>query len=216
MPKSSGPKWRAAIRGCRLCHDKTPPLIFSENERIAKPLFHEDGNLKSPVLFVVEAPNWTDTFDPDKGRMTIGEYTDPSGQFFDDRLEENLKLSPCEILCTNSVLCLPARVKGKYPVMALQKRLCSPHLRSLIENVNPKVVVPQGGVALEALKLIEQHSLVLKDAVAKRHDWFGRILFPLYHPGALSSVARSRDKQVEDFQKLKTLLDSLLPCEDNA
>ena len=68
--------------------------------------------------------------------------TDPSGRFFHERLVEDLGLQPEDVLVTNSVLSLPARSGGKHPARAQQRRLCR-----MIEEVDPRVVVPQGGAA---------------------------------------------------------------------
>ena len=41
---------------------------------------------------------------------------------------------------------------------------------------NPKIVVTLGGAALDAVKLVERHSLKLKTDVARPFNWFGRVL----------------------------------------
>lgn len=204
---SREPSWRAAIRTCRLCIDTTPPLIYVGVEGTAAPLFHEEGNTNAEVLFVVEAPNYDDTFELSKRRLTVDPDTDPSGRFFYQRLVDDLGLRPEDVMVTNSVLCLPAKARGKYPVRAQQRKTCSPHLRTMIEKVDPKIVVPLGTAALEALKLVEPHPFTLGSCVAQPHAWFGRVLFPLYHPSNLGRVSRNTAQQIEDYQALRKLLD---------
>jgi uracil-DNA glycosylase family 4 len=205
----SEPQWRLKLRGCRRCHTLADPLVFIDEagDRIARPLFHEGGNLESDILFVFEAPNYSDTFDPDKGRMTTGEAADPTDRFFTDCLSNEVGIEPEQTMVVNSVLCLPARVDGRYPVCAEQRRHCSPNLRSAIENVDPRVVVTMGGAALEALKLIEHHRLELGGAAARPHEWFGRAFFPLYHPSNLGRVTRSADEQRADYEALRRFME---------
>lgn len=201
-------QWRAAMRSCRLCLDTDPPLSYTGSEGSAMPLFHEEGNLDADVLFVMEAPNRDDTFDPLKGRLTLQPDTDPSGRFFHERLVMDLGLQPEDVMVTNAVLCLPAGANGKYPVLSQQRRLCAPNLHTMIEHVDPRVVVPLGGAALTALRLVEQHKLTLRGSVAKPHSWFGRLLVPLYHPSNLGRVTRSASQQIEDYRALRRVLDS--------
>ena len=175
----------------------------------ARPLFHEEGNLSARLLFVVEAPNFDDTYDLDKRRLTIDPETDPSGRFFHERLVFDLGLRPADVMVTNAVLCLPARRDGKHPVSPRQRELCAPNLRSIIENVRPQIVVPQGNEALTALARIERHGLVLKRDVATAHPWFGRLLFPLYHPSRRARMTRRDAEQVSDYRALRSELERL-------
>ncbi|GAA3328717.1 hypothetical protein GCM10020331_073820 [Ectobacillus funiculus] len=59
---------------------------------------------------------------------------------------------------------------------------CHPYLARIIELVNPKVIVTLGKKALEALKEIETHQLLLKEDVGTYTKWNNRWLYPLYHP----------------------------------
>lgn len=202
----SEPEWRLKLRKCRKCHELEEPLVFIGKEGIARPLFYEGGALDADILFVLEAPNRDDTFDPDKGRMTFGEETDPTGRFFEECLRNEVGIGIEQTMIVNSVLCLPALEDGKYPVRPEQVRLCSPNLKATIENVDPRVVVTLGVEALKALKLIESHSFVLREAVARRHDWFGRALFPLYHPGYWGQRTRKDYEQRADYNELRSLI----------
>ncbi len=204
------PEWRLKQRKCRRCHELAEPLVFVGKEGIARPLFHEEGNLESDILFILEAPNYGDTFDPEKGRMTFGEDTDPTGRFFEECLREEVGMELEQTMVVNSVLCLPALKDGKYPVRPEQLRLCSTNLRSTIMNVDPRVVVTLGGAALRAVKNVESHGLALREAVAKPHQWFGRALFPLYHPSSLGRVSRSTDEQRADYKALQRFMEDHL------
>ncbi len=203
------PTWRQEIRSCRTCHEKCPEVIYAGPEGEARPLFHEEGNLDADLLFVVEAPNYDDTFDLDKGRLTYDADTDPTGVFVRRMLRDALGLKPEDVLITNSVLCLPAGTGGKFPVQAAMKMNCSVHLRRMIEEVAPKIVVTLGGAALAAVKMVEKHSLKLKDDVAQAVDWRERLLFPLYHPSMLGRVTRTEEQQVEDWRALEEVAEGL-------
>jgi len=201
------PLWLQEVRQCSRCFKLEKPCAFIGKEGLARPLFYEGGNWESDILFVMEAPNHGDTFDPDKGRMTFGEESDPTGRFFEECLETEVGMEPEQIMVVNSVFCLPACVDGRYPVSSKQKRYCSPNLKSVIESIDPRIVVTLGGAALDAIKLIDNHGLNLRSAVAEPSAWFGRILFPLYHPSNLGRVSRSTDKQRADYRALRSLMD---------
>ena len=204
------PAWRREMRRCTKCRQMDPPLIHYDPEGgWAHPLFHEEGNTDAEVLFIVEAPNYADTYDPTKQRLTVRPDTDPSGRFFDHILRHVLGLKPEDVYVTNAVLCLPRKRKGRYYVLPALVQACSENLRRILVEVDPKVVVTQGRKALHAIKNIERHRLEFKEAVAKPHEWFGRILFPVYHTSALARVTRSARQQEEDYAKLRELLQEL-------
>ncbi len=174
--------------------------------RWAYPLFHQESRCTAGVILVAEAPNFDDTFNAVKGRLTCDPGTDPSGRFMFDLLA-SVGLSPPEVLFTNVVLCLPRRQDGKHPVTAEQARQCQPWLERLIQEVNAEVVVTLGGQALQALNRIEKHKLALGTAVGRFHPWYRRQLLPLYHPSLLGRVSRSEKLQREDILVLRGYLD---------
>lgn len=42
--------------------------------------------------------------------------------------------------------------------------------------------------------------------VARPHRWFGRVLFPLYHPGRRGRLSRSEGQQLDDWRALRDVL----------
>ena len=186
---------------CTLCRKKK--LIHQEEDGLwSYPLFHQGSEWTSQIIFVSEAPNWEDTFHPQKGRLTVEKDTDPTGAFLWELLQD-IGLEPKDVLFTNSVLCLPARKNASYPVQAAQRDLCRPLLGTLIETYEAKIVVTLGNQALHAVGKIQKHGLVLKNNVGTIHDWWGRKLLPLYHPSLLGRVTRSKEQQKQDFLVLK-------------
>ncbi|MBK8995704.1 MAG: uracil-DNA glycosylase family protein [Myxococcales bacterium] len=162
------------------------------------------------ILFVAEAPNCDDTFDADKGYLTVDPDTDPSGRLFHDLFTRELGEAPDRLALTNAVLCLPRRVSGRHPVPASMIRECSGPLRAQIECLDPLIVAPLGTVALVALARIEEHSFRrLRDAVARPTLWFGRMLFPLAHPSRLGRVTRNEQLQRQDWRELRLLEERL-------
>src|SRR5262245_17909673 len=182
--------YRAEVGACIDC--RAAGLIHQEDGRWAYPLFHKDASCPSGVVIVAEAPNWEDTFNPAKCRLTYDIDTDPTGVFA-RKLLSSVGLKAGDVLFTNSVLCLPAGRNGKHPVSSRLRDQCSPKLKRLICDLEPKVVVTFGAKALEAVSRVEPHGLSLKSSAGRPHSWFGRWLLPLYHPGRLGRIWRPED-----------------------
>jgi uracil-DNA glycosylase len=71
------------------------------------------------------------------------------------------------------------------------------------------VVVTLGSVALEALKRIQSHDLILKDAVGSIHEWNGRLLVPIYHPSPQVLASHRREQaQLQDYKLVRQAVDS--------
>jgi uracil-DNA glycosylase len=149
---------------CRLCSTSCSISLLADR---AKPLFGRFTPWKNGVLFVFEAPNGPDTFDPEKGYLTYDQKTDPTGSFARALMVEELGLSPQYFQVTNSVLCLPAKKGDKFPVTAQQAKLCSAVVSDQIRILDPVVVVPVGGHALKTLRHVP-----LKPVVAEEHRRF--------------------------------------------
>jgi len=189
---------------CRIRSQK--PLL----EKGAYPLFQKAPSQPCRVLFILEAPNRADTFDTEKGYITMDYDTDPSGRFFRELylIEAGMHLE--ELYVTNSVLCLPTRKKQRHPVSMRMLRLCTDNIQRMIEVFRPGVVCPVGTVALRATRLMDNHGYSrLRDAVGRRIQWHGRTLFPLYHTGMLARVGpygRNEMRQREDWRQLGKML----------
>lgn len=193
-------------KSCTKCAQCSPSLIHEGS----KPLFGRFNVWRRGVLFVFEAPNWHDTFDKDKGYLTYDRQTDPSGRFARQLMVEELRLDPRFFQVTNSVLCLPAKGKGKFTVSGAQRKLCSSMLREQIQVLDPTVVVSVGGAALAATRMLEDHGLRRKvGAVAHPISWFGRLLFPLFHTSMQARNGpggRSEEQQRRDWRELRQVL----------
>lgn len=201
------PSWLQNIRNCRKCHEQG--LLYNDYQmRKAYPVFFESGNLQSNIIFILEAPNKGDSFDPDKRRLTYDDETDPTGRFVCKCLREYLLLNPKDVYFTNAVLCLPKENNGKYPVKSLQMTNCAPNITEMIDLINPRIIVTMGVKALSAIKKVEKHRIHFRPSVdtPHPHEWYGRILFPMGHPGNLGRRNRPKHIQEQDFIRLAQIM----------
>jgi uracil-DNA glycosylase len=179
--------------GCDLCPqmaDKAPVLSIL------------NGTLKPRVMFIAEAPGRQGG---DRTRRPF--YGDKSGANFQTLLD-SIGLKREEIFITNSVLCSP-----RSPTDANRKPRrseitnCSGFLRRTIELIDAPVIATLGSVALEAIKSIELHEMVLKTHAGTVHTWQGRHLIPLYHPSPqVVAAQRGLSLQLDHFQILGSLI----------
>jgi uracil-DNA glycosylase family 4 len=148
-------------------------------------------------MFIAEAPG---RFGADRTGVPL--HGDRTGDNF-EALLETAGLSRSDCFITNAVLCNPrdGDDRNRRP-RAVEIGNCTDFLRWQIELIQPAVVATLGAVALDALRRVEDHSLVLAGGVGKLHRWFDRLLFPLYHPSPLAGMHRSRDLQRRDFIEL--------------
>jgi uracil-DNA glycosylase len=168
---------------CRQCKDEG--LL----DGCAFPIFAEKAPLSFDILFILEAPNRDDTYNPAKGYLTVDALTDPSGRLFHELFTGELRFPTSSLFVTNSVLCLPKEKSGKYPVTAKQRTYCNHALKQMVDQFCPKIVCPLGAKALAAVRQIcDHHFETIGEAAATPISWYGRILFPLFHT---SSQARN-------------------------
>ena len=176
------------VKSCRLCSR------MNDSQRV---LNFSSGKINASVMFIGEAP----------GRLGA----DASGiPFHGDKAGDNFEsllavanIHREDIFITNAVLCNPKDESGNNST-PLNKEIfnCSSFLKEQINLVNPKIVVTLGIKSLLALSMIEQHDLVLKNAVRAKHKWYGRILIPMYHPGQRAMMHRSFLNQQSDYKFL--------------
>jgi uracil-DNA glycosylase family 4 len=161
-----------------------------------------NGNLDARVMFIGEAPGRKGA---DRTRVPFS--GDQSGKNF-DRFLASAGLARSEIFITSAALCNPRTPTGanRRPTSA-ELRNCLDFLQRTIELVNPRVIVTLGGVALEALKSIENHQFTLRDDAAHLREWDGRTLIPLYHPSPQVLITSRDDRaQLRDYQVVARIL----------
>jgi uracil-DNA glycosylase family 4 len=159
-----------------------------------------NGPLTAQVLFIAEAPG---RLGADLTGLPL--MGDRSGQNFDDLLRCT-GFSRGSVFITNAVVCNPRDHAGRNDRPSRQELLnCSGHLQRLLAILDPAWVVPLGEVALNAVGLISSHGLRLRESVGRPHPWFGRRLFPLYHPSPRAMLHRPIETQRKDYRRLGQL-----------
>lgn len=179
------------VAGCRACDGVTYTHALSP----------QNGPLTARVLFVAEAPGR-------RGAAVTGVplTRDESGRRFEHFLAI-AGLSRSEVFVTNSVLCHPRTLQGRNrtPTRAEIAR-CVPFLAHTLELVRAPVVVALGRTALDALRAVEPHSLLLAADVGEPRAWGRREIIALYHPGRQSTLHRPQRLQEEDWRGLGAYL----------
>ena len=182
------------VQGCHAC-----PAM--EGRR--RVLSARNGRAGVNIMFIAEAPgrNGAD-------RTGVPLHGDPSGMFFEQLLLE-AGLARGEVFVTNSVLCNPRDENGNNrKPNPTETSNCSHHLAQQVEYVDPRVIVTLGAHPLEALNMIHPHQVSLRN-VGQTAMWMMRLLVPMYHPSPRATYHRSKEKMVEDFKRLKNLVQSL-------
>jgi len=164
-------------------------------------LSKKNGDIDSEVVFVGEAPGRLGA-----DRTGIPFYGDQAGQNF-ERLIQFAGLTRQEVFITNAVLCNPRDEKGNNAAPNREEvRNCSLYLSTLIDIIEPDLIVPLGQCALRALHTIEAHQIELKRDVRKPVKWGKYTVLPMYHPGPRAAVYRSTADQKGDFSLLGEIL----------
>jgi uracil-DNA glycosylase len=199
--------WREFVKSRSICSRCRNEGLLDQR---SFPIFAKHPPRSFDILFILEAPNRDDTYNPNKGYLTVDPLTDPSGEFFHDLFTNELRFPLDDLFITNSVLCLPAEKKaGEFPVYARQRSNCLPILHQMIKDFSPIVVCPVGTKALLAMEQIYHHGLqLMKEAVAKTIPWYGRILFPLFHTSRRARNPRNgrpEPQQRADWRSLRAV-----------
>jgi len=164
-----------------------------------------NGSVGARIMFIGEAPGRKGA---DRTRKPFS--GDQSGKNF-DRFLASIGLNRQQIFITSAALCNPRTESGanRKPSKAELKN-CSDFLRRTIATVDPAIIITLGSVALDALKVIEPHSLTLKESAAQIHSWDGRVLVPIYHPSPQVLASHRREaEQLRDYKVVARAIKSL-------
>jgi uracil-DNA glycosylase family 4 len=155
-----------------------------------------NGNLDPKVFFIAEAPGRQGA---DRTRKPFS--GDKSGANF-QLLLDSVDLKREEIFITNTVLCSPRSETGANRKPSKREiKNCAGFLEKTIRLIDPKIIVTLGTVALEALKTIEYHQIILRSDAGCIFRWNDRWLVPLYHPSPQVVASHRRlPEQLEDFK----------------
>jgi uracil-DNA glycosylase family 4 len=155
-----------------------------------------NGPLSARVMFIGEAPGRKGA---DQTRVPFS--GDQSGKNF-DRFLASINLPRSDIFITSAALCNPRTDSGaNRKPSKTELANCSEFLRRTFALIDPAIIITLGFVALEAIKTIHPHELILKESAAQMHDWHGRVLVPLYHPSPQVLASHRREQeQLADYK----------------
>jgi DNA polymerase len=156
-----------------------------------------NGSIDSDILFVAEAPGRFGA-----GRTGIPFSGDKSGDNF-EALIAHIGLTRQDIFVTNAVLCNPLANGNNRRPTAKEIGNCSSYLESVLELVQPRVVVTLGGVGLDAINRILNTRFKLAEVIGKPQFTERFMLLPLYHPSPrVTNWKRPLSVQKRDFRKI--------------
>ncbi|MGM0508864.1 MAG: uracil-DNA glycosylase [Fusobacteriota bacterium] len=181
------------IETCKKCplHKKREKVVPGE------------GNLKSPIMFIAEAPGEDEN---KEGKPFVGK----SGKLL-TKIFDSVDLSREDVYITNMIKCHP---DGNRAPKENEIESCYPFLETQIALINPKVIVTVGG---EATNLMIGDQLGKKDTITtirgRIFDWEGEIkVIPILHPSYLlrqGSTKKGSPKwnTWQDMKKIKKIFD---------
>jgi len=180
---------------CRVCPKLAdqPAVLSSGN-----------GSLTAQVVFVAEAPGRFGA-----GRTGIPFSGDQSGKNFETLLNHT-GWTREQVFITNAALCNPLQNGNNRRPTSREIRNCSHYLESVLNIIQPKIVVTLGGVGLQAIDYILGTKHQLGKTVARSITTPRFTLIPLYHPSPrVTHWMRTLPRQKRDFKKIVAALKSL-------
>ena len=193
--------------------DKASRIMALKNEIIeqkicsdlaagATPLVMGDGNLDSQIVFIGEAPGKNEDL---QGKPFVG----ASGKFLDEMLT-SVGLNRSDIYITNIVKYRPPNNRDPLPD---EKRSFWPYLMRQLEIINPTVIVTLGRHAMDCFipgaKISVDHGRPRKVQLHRDGAEYNWLVMPLYHPAAALYNGSMRQTLMDDFQKVKDLINQL-------
>lgn len=151
-----------------------------------------EGPLTSRIMFIGEAPGFHEN---EQGKPFVG----AAGHFLDELLEQT-GVKRSEVFITNVIKCRPPSNRDPEEEELLA---CRAYLDAQIKVINPEIIVTLGrfsmGMYFENGKIsaIHGHPKRLKENL---------LIVPMYHPAAALHQPALRNVLLEDFRKLKDLL----------
>lgn len=157
----------------------------------AKQLVFGDGNPDAQIVFIGEAPGKNED---EQGLPFVG----AAGRFLEEMLN-SISLKRNEVYITNIVKYRPPDNRDPYPD---EKIAFLPYLRSQLQVIKPKLVVPLGRHSMDSLLPGLQISKV--HGQPKRYK--GQVYLPLFHPAAALYNGSMRQTLIDDFARIPKIL----------
>jgi DNA polymerase len=155
------------------------------------------GNPQAELMFVGEGPG----FHEDRlGEPFVGQ----AGKLLTELLG-GIGLTRGDVYIANVVKCRPPENRDPLPD---ELEACGPHLMDQIAIIRPRVICTLGRFATKRLAGTEL-SITAIHGKAKEKELGGvdTVIFPVFHPAAALYTPANRQVLVDDFGKLRRLLD---------
>jgi uracil-DNA glycosylase len=153
------------------------------------------GNPQADIMFVGEAPG---CYEDRQGEPFVG----AAGKLLTELLQ-SVGLRREDIFIANVIKCRPPNNRDPLPD---EIDTCKPFLLQQIECIRPKLVCTLGNFATQTLLEKKVGITKVRGQVIHLPNF---IVFPLLHPAAALHQGNLRGPLMEDFQKLKSVLDDM-------
>lgn len=171
-------------KGCEL-YKSRKNLVFGE------------GNVNAKIMFVGEAPGREED---EQGRPFVGQ----AGQLL-TKLIELVGWRREEVYIANVLKCRPPDNRNPLPT---EIEACKNFLFRQIEIINPKIICTLGTFSTQLL-LGNNKIQISKVRGHMLTGWKNYRIFPTFHPSYLLRNPNSKKIALEDFKRLKEIVDSL-------
>lgn len=155
-----------------------------------------EGPANSQIMFIGEGPG----FNEDRqGKPFVGQ----AGKFLDELLGY-AGLERSEVFITNVVKCRPPSNRDPQPE---ELAACRGYLDAQIAAINPRIIVTLGRFSMACF--IENGKISRIHGYPHQVD--GRIVVTMYHPAAALHQPNLKDALIEDFSRLRELMNQPMP-----
>lgn len=190
MPKADKQKRLDQIKADILSQNICPDLAQEATQ-----LVFGDGSPSADIVFIGEAPGKNED---EQGLPFVG----AAGKFLDEMLAM-IGLKRQDVYITNIVKYRPPNNRDPYPD---EKAAFLPFLRSQLEVIKPKLIVPLGRHSMGVLLPPE---LRISECHGRPKRYKGQVYLPLFHPAAALYNGGMRQTLIDDFAKIPAVLKAL-------
>ena len=153
------------------------------------------GNPHAPIMFVGEAPGF---YEDKQGEPFVG----AAGKLLNELLG-SIGLSRSDIYIANVIKCRPPNNRDPQPD---EVTTCKPFLLNQIQLIKPHLVCTLGNFATQTLLNTKVGISKVRGRAIPLPEF---VVFPLFHPAAALHQGNLKALLVEDFQKLKDVLETM-------
>lgn len=153
------------------------------------------GHPHATIMFVGEAPGF---YEDKQGEPFVG----AAGKLLNELLG-SIGLSRSDIYIANVIKCRPPNNRNPQPD---EVDTCKPFLLNQIQLIRPHLVCTLGNFATQTLLNTKVGISKVRGRAIPLPDF---VVFPLFHPAAALHQGNLKALLVEDFQKLKEVLETM-------